>query len=157
MYTSNFGKAFTNGLDIKCNSTTAFHLQSDGQKEQVNQVLAHSLWIYCNHAQQNWSTLLDQAEFTYKNTTHTTTKYLSPFQANYGYYALHPSSIPPKPVSDIPAANTYLAKVKDLQAAVVNNSKKAQAKHAKHYNKQIKEIMGSDDDQTVFKFGVGVF
>ena len=156
IFTSNFWRAFTNGLDIKCNFSTAFHPQSDGQTERVNQVLEHYLRTYCDYDQQNWSTLLDQAEFTYNNLTHATTKF-SPFEANYGYHPLHPAAVPPKPASDTPAANTYLDKIKDIHATIISNIEKAQAKHAEHYNRRVKEINGSDDNQPIFKIGDEVF
>src|SRR6202165_1680552 len=44
--------------DIKGNKSTAFHPQSDGQTERVNQVLEQYLRIFCDYQQDNWVQLL---------------------------------------------------------------------------------------------------
>ena len=38
-FTGNFWKSLIKGLDTKLNFSTAYHLQMDGQKKRVNQVL----------------------------------------------------------------------------------------------------------------------
>jgi hypothetical protein len=43
--------------------STAFHPQTDGQTERVNQCIEQYLRICCNEAQNDWSELLDEAEF----------------------------------------------------------------------------------------------
>ena len=43
--------------------STAFHPQTDGQTERMNQLVEQYLGIYCNYQQDNWSHLLPVAEF----------------------------------------------------------------------------------------------
>lgn len=83
-FTSVFWEQLTKALGIQRNLSTAYHPQSDGQTERVNQVLESYLRIYTNYDQSNWSDLLPVAEFAYNNSPHATTK-VSPFFANYGF------------------------------------------------------------------------
>jgi len=69
------------GIDTKL--LTAFHLQTDGQTERMNQELEQYLRMFINHRQEQWPEWLGMAEFAYNNKVHTGTK-VSPFQANHG-------------------------------------------------------------------------
>jgi hypothetical protein len=71
------------GVNVKLSS--AFHPQTDGQTERVNQVLEQYLRCMISYQQDDWSQLLPQAEFSYNNTLHVSTG-ISPFYANYGYH-----------------------------------------------------------------------
>ena len=68
----------------KLHFTFGYHLEGDGQTEHVNQTLEQYLQIYCNYQQDNWSSLLPLAEFTYNNAPNVTTG-VSPFFTNKGY------------------------------------------------------------------------
>ena len=70
-------------LGIEMRLSTAFHLQIDGQMEQMNQELEQYLRFFVDHRQKNWPEWLALAEFAVNNKAHTTTKVLS-FMANYG-------------------------------------------------------------------------
>ena len=69
------------GIDSKL--PTAFHPQTDGQTERVNQELEQYLRMFIDHRQEQWPDWLETVEFTYNNKVHTSTK-MSPFKANYG-------------------------------------------------------------------------
>jgi len=62
---------------------TAFHPQTDGQTEQINQELEQYLWFFVNHRQKNWPEWLVSAEFAVNNKVHLVMK-MSSFMANYG-------------------------------------------------------------------------
>jgi transposase InsO family protein len=70
-------------LGIKVSASTAYHPQSDGQTERVNQELEQYIRIFINEHQDDWDTLLPLAEFTYNNHTHSTTQH-TPFFINTG-------------------------------------------------------------------------
>ena len=70
-------------LGIKSKLSMAFHLQTDGQTERVNQELEQYLRMFIDHRQEQWPEWLRTAEFVYNNKTHSSTKTL-PFKANYG-------------------------------------------------------------------------
>jgi len=59
-----------------------YHLQTDRQTEQVNQVLEQYLWCYVDYNLSNWLDLLPSAEFVYNNQAHKDIKE-SPFFLEY--------------------------------------------------------------------------
>ena len=69
-------------LGIKSKLSMAFHPQTDGQTERVNQELEQYLRIFTNHRQEQWPEWLGTAEFAYNNKVHSST-WTSPFKANY--------------------------------------------------------------------------
>jgi hypothetical protein len=69
---------------IKRRLSTAFHPQTDGQTEILNRILENYLRAYTSLEQMNWSRLLGGAEYTYNNSTSSSTK-ITPFQALYRY------------------------------------------------------------------------
>jgi hypothetical protein len=62
--------------------SSAYHPQSDGQTERVNQSLEMYLWCAANAQPQKWFTWLPLAEFWY-NTSHHSAIGCSPFKALY--------------------------------------------------------------------------
>jgi len=70
-------------LGIKSKLSTAFHPQTDGQIERVNQELEQYLRMFIDHRQEQWPEWLGTVEFTYNNKAHSSTRML-PFKANYG-------------------------------------------------------------------------
>jgi len=70
-------------LGIKSKLSTAFHPQTDGQTERVNQELEQYLRMFIDHRQEQWPKWLGTAEFIYNNKAHSSTRTL-PFKANYG-------------------------------------------------------------------------
>jgi len=70
-------------LGIKTKLSTAFHPQTDGQTERMNQELEQYLQFFIEHRQKDWLEWLAAAEFAINNKVHMATK-ISPFMANYG-------------------------------------------------------------------------
>ena len=67
-----------------------YHLQIDGQTEQVNQVLEQYLWYYVDYNLSNWLDLLSSTEFAYNNQAHEGIKESSFFLE----YGKHPRAGP---------------------------------------------------------------
>ncbi|KAG5734564.1 hypothetical protein E4T56_gene5516 [Termitomyces sp. T112] len=84
LFVSHFWQSLCRVLKIKTNLSTSYHLETDGQTEQVNQMLEQYLCLYVNYLQNNWCAELPLAEFTYNNMPHSATR-VSPFYANKGY------------------------------------------------------------------------
>ena len=74
-------------LDIKSALSTAYHPETDGQTERVNQILEQYLRCYVNYLQDDWSELLPLAEFAYNNTPQDSIG-MTPFFANKGYHPI---------------------------------------------------------------------
>ena len=110
-FRSNFWQALLKKLNIDSKLSTAYHPQTDGQTERVNQSLEQYLRCFVCYAQNDWASYLAFAEFALNNSESSSTKQ-SPFFANYGFHPrmdyLNDSS------SHVPAANNYLNNLKDL-------------------------------------------
>jgi len=76
-------KELNNLLGIQTKLSTAYHPQTDGQTERVNQELEQYLRVFIDHRQEQWPDWLGTVEFAYNNKIHATTK-TSPFKVNYG-------------------------------------------------------------------------
>jgi hypothetical protein len=83
-FVSKFWKALCRRLSIDRKVSTAYHPETDGQTERVNQTLEQYIRIYCAYQQNDWHEWLPMAEFAYNNSDHTSTQ-VSPFKANYGF------------------------------------------------------------------------
>jgi len=69
-------------LGIVSKLSMAFHPQTDGQTERVNQELEQYLRMFINYRQEQWPKWLGTAEFAYNNKVHSSTQTM-PFKANY--------------------------------------------------------------------------
>ena len=85
LFTSKFWETLTAELGVKHKMSTAYHPQTDGQSERMNQTVETYLRHYVNMKQSNWVQLLPMAQFTYNNARNETTG-KTPFEANYGYH-----------------------------------------------------------------------
>jgi transposase InsO family protein len=104
-FTSGVWTEFLRLTGIRSRMSTAFHPQTDGQTERVNQTIEAYLRAFVNHEQDNWVSLLPMAEFAYNNSTTTATG-LSPFYANYGF---HPMASNPSGIGPLHPASTAYA------------------------------------------------
>src|SRR5882724_8821810 len=84
-FISRFWQSLCQLLDTKVNLLTAYHPETDGQTEWVNQILEQYLWVYVNYQQDDWVNLLPLADFAYNNTLHSATM-VTPFFANKGFH-----------------------------------------------------------------------
>lgn len=132
-FTSSFWKSFTKLLSIDSNFSTAFHPETDGQTERVNQVLEQYLRCYTNYQQTDWCDLLPLAEFAYNSAPHSSTT-VSPFFANKGFD-------PPAhfaPLASVEADPNAHRAVLDLSAIhdhLKQEIRKAQEASAKQFDK----------------------
>jgi hypothetical protein len=83
-FTGQFFTDLYDYLGIERSMRTAYHPQTDGQTERINQVIESYLRYYCNYEQDIWASMLGMAEYAYNNSKHSATK-ISPFYANYGF------------------------------------------------------------------------
>ncbi|MBW0570122.1 hypothetical protein O181_109837 [Austropuccinia psidii MF-1] len=61
-------------LKISRDLSTAYHPETDGQTERVNQILEQYLRMYVSYHQDDWNTWLPLVEFAYNNSDHSSTK-----------------------------------------------------------------------------------
>ena len=82
-FTSNFWKGLFVDLGTKLKFSTAYHPQTDGQIERVNQVLEYMLCMYVMEKPTKWEDYLHLVEFSYNN-GHQASLGMSPYEALYG-------------------------------------------------------------------------
>ena len=83
-FTSAFAREFAHLLQYNVTLSTAYHPQTDGETEQVNQELETYLRQFTLNKPKEWSTLLPMAEFTHNSTTQSVTQ-KTPFSLMMGY------------------------------------------------------------------------
>jgi hypothetical protein len=71
-------------LNISMRMSTAYHPQTDGETEQVNQELETYFQLYCLQNLERWANLIPVLEFMHNNQTHKTMKQ-TPFYLMGGY------------------------------------------------------------------------
>jgi len=82
-FTLKFIKELTKALGTKKQLSTAYHPQTDGQTERINQEIGTFLQHYVNYQQDNWMNWLAAAEFQYNNKKHAATG-RTLFKLNFG-------------------------------------------------------------------------
>jgi transposase InsO family protein len=82
-FTSNFWKSLMVGLETKLLFSTAYHPQTNGQTERVNQILEDMLRMHVMHRPKKWEDYLPLVEFTYNKGYQASLK-MSPFKVLYG-------------------------------------------------------------------------
>lgn len=133
-FVADFTRQLYQLLGIKISASTAYHPQSDGQTERVNQELEGYLRNFINERQDDWDELLPMGEFTYNNHIHSSTQE-TPFMLDTGR---HPRMglEPHQPPSVLESVNAFKEQMKigldEAKAAI----KKAKDKYACYYNRR---------------------
>ena len=136
VFNSKFWAELMGRLDVWLRKSTAFHQQTDGQTEKVNQSLEQYLRQYCNYEQDNWYDLLPLAEYPYNNSATTTTQ-MSPFFANYGF---HPrTNWPVEKESKNPASRNYAHWMESVHELYVKRPEATHERMGKYYDSSRKE------------------
>ncbi|GJP41219.1 hypothetical protein CLOM_g889 [Closterium sp. NIES-68] len=99
-FTSNFWRHLWDQFGTKLQFSSAYHPQTDGQTERVNQTMEQLIRTTCTDP-STWEKSLPLLEFAYNNATSATTNQ-SPFFLNYGQDPVVPST--PNIESPVPRA-----------------------------------------------------
>ncbi|UTT89897.1 hypothetical protein NDA17_006194 [Ustilago hordei] len=132
-------KAFAEQMGVKHSLSTAYHPQTDGQTERVNQVIEQYLRMYCNYEQNDWANLLDTAAFVYNNTVHNSIG-VSPFFACYGWNPKAHPDIPQRLGVNDPGRFEYLMDGKERCKYLQEQIREAQRRSVDQYNRKHKNI-----------------
>lgn len=112
---------------------SAYHPQTNGQTERVNQSLEQYIRCYCTHLQDDWwDLLLPLAESAHNNLMSSSTLH-SPFMAYYGF---HPNLFPQFMLpANSPAAESYLERLRQVHTLLGYNIKQAQERQKRVYDR----------------------
>ena len=123
-------------LGIKTKLSMAFHPQTDGQTERMNQELEQYLQFFIEYRQKNWPEWMAAAEFAINNKVHTTTK-VSLFIANYGRELRMGGDIRRK--GKVKSVTEFVKKIKKVHEEAEAASKKTQEEMKRYADKGRKE------------------
>ncbi|QRW26588.1 Retrotransposable element Tf2 protein [Rhizoctonia solani] len=117
-FTGKFLKALYQRLGIKPSFSSAYHPESDGQTEQVNQFIEFYLRSYVAANHSDWATWLPLAEYAYNNAKHAATG-KTPFELVYGRNpVMNPSNVPANVPEADAVADTLAREWKEAEAAL---------------------------------------
>ena len=85
VFLSKFWRAVCKALHIKGKHSTAFHPQTNGGNERVNQTFYEYIRMFCDYLQEDWVDWLPLLKFKMNNMVSSSTG-VTPFYANHGYH-----------------------------------------------------------------------
>ncbi|KAL2695022.1 hypothetical protein AAEP93_005845, partial [Penicillium crustosum] len=146
VFTSRFWSKLCYLSKVKLRYSTAFHPQTDGQTERMNQTLEHYLRCFIDEQQKTWPTLLRSAEYACNNAPNATTG-MSPFQALLGFNPNFQIRAEDGSVEkEAPAAQYRFEKLTELREKLQISWRKATESQAAHYNKRHQEMAFKRND-----------
>ncbi|CAI7810425.1 unnamed protein product [Closterium sp. NIES-53] len=110
-FTSKFWKELMGLLGTKLAMSSAYHPQTDGQTERLNQVVEQLLRTACKDDVSHWDTQLPTLEFAYNNTSHAATE-KTHFFLCYGREPLTPQQ--PTTPAHVQAAHDFVTTMQQL-------------------------------------------
>jgi len=123
-------------LGIEMKLSMVFHLQTDGQTEQMNQELEQYLRFFVEYQQKDWPEWLALAELMVNNKVHMATK-VSPFMANYRKELRIREDIRRK--GKVESATEFVERIKKAHEEVEAALKKTQEEMKRYADRSRKE------------------
>eukprot|EP00253_Pinus_taeda_P010727 PITA_10727 len=123
-FTSAFWRALFAELGTQLNFSTAYHPQTDGQTERVNQIVEDMLRACVMQKPAQWEDYLHLVEFAYNNGYHTSIQ-MSPFEVLYGRKCRTPTNWS-SPEDKLRLGPEMLKEMEDMVKRVRTNLKAAQ-------------------------------
>jgi transposase InsO family protein len=133
-FVAGFTKELYKLLGIKIAASTAYHPQTDGQTERVNQELEQYIRLFTNERQGDWDDLLPMAEFQLNNRIHTSTQE-TPFMLDTGRHprmGFEPRTGP----SRIESASEFKERMKSALEEARSALTKAQEEMKTYYDRR---------------------
>jgi hypothetical protein len=149
IFTSRFWRELMAKLGVKLNMSTAYHPQTDGQTEKVNQCLEQYLRAMVFDKNNQWANYLPLAELWYNTNWHSATK-ITPFEALYGY-APPVLALGSAPKSQVEQVNVVLKDRQVTLSQLKANLVKSQERMKKNENKHRKEKSYATGDWVYLK------
>uniref|UniRef100_A0A8H7KFJ6 RNA-directed DNA polymerase n=1 Tax=Bionectria ochroleuca TaxID=29856 RepID=A0A8H7KFJ6_BIOOC len=132
-FASKFWQSLMAQMGTKHKLSTAYHPQSNGQTERLNQTLEQYLQAYINYEQDNWVQLLPTAQIAYNSSVQESTQ-LSPMYTNYSYEPEFQNR-PELDGPDAPAAILTKETLHSLHAEMKTELEFIQKRMKKYYDK----------------------
>jgi hypothetical protein len=133
-FVADFTRELYRLIGIKLATSTAYHPQTDGQTERVNQELEQFLRLFVNQRQDDWEELLALGEFQYNNHVHSSTQQ-TPFMVDSGR---HPRMgfEPLEPRSKLTSVNDFVDRMSKGLEEAKSALSKAKDEYTLYYNRR---------------------
>jgi len=105
-FASKFTRELSELLGTKLALSTAYHPQTDGQTERMNQEIEKYLRAFVNFHQNDWTEWLSTCQLALNNTIKSSTGF-TPFELNYGKYP-NPGSVPTAMTFEMPTMEDFV-------------------------------------------------
>lgn len=132
-FVADFTRELCRLAGVKQETSTAYHPQTDGQTERVNQELEQFIRLFVSERQDDWDELLPVGEFSYNNHIHSSTQQ-TPFMVDIGRNPR--MGFEPNIHSSLESVNKFVERLKagwsEAQAALT----KAKDDYARYYNQR---------------------
>jgi len=125
-------------MDTRLNFSSAYHPQTDGQTERVNQILEDMLRACALQNSKSWDKHLPYVEFSYNNSYQASLK-MAPFEALYGKKCITPlfwNQVRERKVFGPDVIKEAEEQVKEIR----NNLKTAQSRQKSYADKRRREL-----------------
>ena len=142
IFTSHFWQELFQHLGVGLHMSTAYHLETGGQTERVNQCLESYLRCIYFAKPKSWGRWLSMAQWWYNSSYHSAIK-KSPFEALFGYPAPTLPALMNAPTT-VPTVGEYLQ-----QRQMVTQLLKKELTTAQNQMKQVADRRRSDRDFNV--------
>jgi len=129
-----FTKELYRLLGIRISSSTAWHPQTDGQTERVNQELDQFLHLFVNERQDDWYNLLPIAEFQHNNHIHSATQQPL-FLLDTGQIP-HMGFEPRQDPSSLETVNEFTKRMESTTEEAKSTIRKVQEDMTRYYNRR---------------------
>jgi hypothetical protein len=133
-FTSSFWKSLMVGFETKLLFSAAYHPQTDGQTERVNQILEDMLRMHVMHQPKKWEDYLPLVEFAYNNGYQESLK-MSPFESLYGRKCKIPIILS-NPMDRITIGTDMLKEMEQEVIHIKKNLKIAQDRHKSYVDRK---------------------
>jgi len=133
-FVASFTKELYRLLGIQISSSTAWHPQTDGQMECINQELDQFLRLFINKWQDNWYDLLPITEFQHNNHVHSVMQQ-PPFLLDMGRIprmGFKPRQNP----SNLETVNKFTKRMESATEEAKSTIRKAQENMMRYYNRR---------------------
>lgn len=152
-FISSFWKEVCRILGIKIKLSTAFHPETDGQTEIMNQYIDQRLRPFVNHYQDNWSELIPMMDYAQRTLPHETIG-MSPFELLKGYaprttwdWERKVDTATPREKLNVEQAQAFATRMHEAWKFAKANMKSAQEKKERDVNKHRRSVDFSDGDK----------
>jgi len=137
-FTSKFMEELTKALGTKRQLSTAYHSQTDGQIERINQEIGTFLQYYVNYQLDNWTDWLAATEFQYNDKKHAMTE-KTLFKLNLGRYPWKGDLIVQ---TETPRVEKFLIKLQKSWEQMTKAMEEAQKMMKRQFDKRRRNSQG---------------